>query len=373
MHSSTLRFAAAGACALLLACGPKPATTSSSTPADTNATDASSSAAVDPIPAAFGPLTPQIVVTDVAGAADFYGKAFGGTTTLTLPAPDGNGLMHAEVQIGDSLIMIDPAMGESKDPKALGGTPVTLMLYVEDADATFESAVAAGGTPVMPMADQFWGDRYGMIIDPAGHMWAIASHVEDLTGEQMGERSKLAFAPPKKDGTAAWAHIKGTPAAKRVPDDYHTITMSLTVTGAAEAIDFYTKYLGATERSRMPHPDGRLMHAEIEIGGDVLMLADEFPEMGGKSASTLGGSPVAIHHYIPDVDAAFSTMIDAGASELFAPQDMFWGDRFASVADPKGFVWGLATHREDLTQEQIAERLAADMQAEGGGGAEAAQ
>ena len=145
-------------------------------------------------------------------------------------------------------------------------------------------------------------------------------------------------------------------AVKPIPEGYHTLTPSLTIRGATEAIEFYKRAFGAVELMRMPGPGGKLMHAEIRIGDSVLMLSDEFPDMGGKSPQALGGSPVYLFVYVDDVDAVFKRAVDAGAQVRMPLADMFWGDRFGRVVDPFGHEWGLATHKEDLTPKEIAKR-----------------
>jgi PhnB protein len=145
-------------------------------------------------------------------------------------------------------------------------------------------------------------------------------------------------------------------AVKPIPEGYHTLTPSLTIRGATDAIDFYKRAFGAVELMRMPGSGGKLMHAEIRIGDSVLMLSDEFPDMGGKSPQALGGSPVYLFVYVDDVDAVFKRAVDAGAQVRMPLADMFWGDRFGRVVDPFGHEWGLATHKEDLTPQEIAKR-----------------
>jgi uncharacterized glyoxalase superfamily protein PhnB len=147
---------------------------------------------------------------------------------------------------------------------------------------------------------------------------------------------------------------------KPIPEGFHSVTPHLVVKGAAKAIGFYKKAFGAEEVVRMPAPDGeRLMHAEIKIGDSFVMLADEFPEMGGgKSPEALGGSPVGLMIYVPDVDATFNQAVAAGAKVKMPPTDMFWGDRYSKVTDPFGHEWAIATHKEDLTPEQMSERAA---------------
>ena len=146
---------------------------------------------------------------------------------------------------------------------------------------------------------------------------------------------------------------------KPVPEGYHTATPYLVVRGAAKAIEFYTQAFGATELLRMPGPDGRIAHAELKIGDSVIMLTDESPEMGSKSPQTLGGTAGSVFLYVDDVDTTFKRATAAGAKELSAPQDMFWGDRFGKLIDPFGHEWGVATHVEDVTEEEMGKRMAA--------------
>ena len=145
--------------------------------------------------------------------------------------------------------------------------------------------------------------------------------------------------------------------AKPIPAEHQALIPHLVCEGAAKAIEFYKKAFGATETCSMPAPDGkRIMHAEIRIDGKALFLCDDFPEYcGGKSESpkALGGTPVTIHRYVPDCDAAVQRAVDAGATIKMPPMDMFWGDRYGVVTDPFGHCWSLATHQRDLTPEQI--------------------
>jgi PhnB protein len=132
---------------------------------------------------------------------------------------------------------------------------------------------------------------------------------------------------------------------RAIPEGYNTVNAYLVVQGAAEAIDFYTRALGAEERYRLPGPDGSVMHAELEIGDSVVMLADESPQMGALSPQSVGGSPVSLLVYTEDVDAAFQRAVDAGATGTAPPEDMFWGDRCGRLVDPFGHVWALGRWR----------------------------
>ena len=149
-----------------------------------------------------------------------------------------------------------------------------------------------------------------------------------------------------------------------IPDGYPTVSAYLCVDGAAEAIEFYKEVFGATERMRMAGPDGKIGHAELAIGDSVVMLADEFPEMGYKGPQSLGGSPVSLMIYVKDVDTVFNQAVAAGATVKEAVSDKFYGDRIGSLTDPFGHVWHVATHKEDVSIEEMQKRAQA---AHGGG------
>lgn len=148
-------------------------------------------------------------------------------------------------------------------------------------------------------------------------------------------------------------------SVKPIPDGYHTLTPYLIVKGAAEAIAFYKRAFGASELLRVLGPGGVLMHAEIKIGDSIIMLADEFPQMDALSPKTIGGSPVGLMLYLPNVDEVFQRAIAAGAKELRPLQNQFYGDRSGTVEDPFGHKWTVATHVEDVTPEEIERRMAA--------------
>ena len=151
---------------------------------------------------------------------------------------------------------------------------------------------------------------------------------------------------------------------KPIPDGYHTVTSYLIIRGAADAIAFYQKAFGATELFRFPTPDGKIGHAEIKIGDSPIMLADEYPSMGYNSPQTLGGSPVSLLIYVEDVDTVFNQAVAAGATVKEAVSDKFYGDRIGSLTDPFGHVWHVATHKEDVSMEEMEKRAQA---AHGGG------
>jgi PhnB protein len=151
-------------------------------------------------------------------------------------------------------------------------------------------------------------------------------------------------------------------ATNYVPAGYHTATPYLIMSDAARAIDFYKRAFGATELHRYDAPGGKIGHAEIKVGDSVIMLADEYPDMGYRSPRAIGGTPVSIMLYIEDVDTWFKRAVDAGARELRPVVDQFYGDRSGTLEDPFGHVWMLATHKEDLSEEEMMKRAQAASQ-----------
>jgi PhnB protein len=151
---------------------------------------------------------------------------------------------------------------------------------------------------------------------------------------------------------------------KSIPDGYHSVTPYLIIGGAADAIEFYQKAFGATELFRFPAPGGKIGHAEIKIGDSPIMLADEYPDMGYKGPQSLGGSPVTLMIYVDDVDTIFNQAVKAGATAKEAVTDKFYGDRMGTVIDPFGHTWHVATHKEDVSIEEMQRRAKA---AHGGG------
>ena len=144
-----------------------------------------------------------------------------------------------------------------------------------------------------------------------------------------------------------------------IPTGMHTLTPHLVCAGAADAIGFYQRAFGATEVTRLATPDGKLMHASVRIGDSTVMLVDEMPQWGALGPLALKGTPVTLHLYVQDVDAAYAKAVAAGAKPTMPPADMFWGDRYGQVEDPFGHRWSIATHTRDLTDAQIREGMAA--------------
>ncbi|HWL91919.1 MAG TPA: VOC family protein [Phycisphaerae bacterium] len=151
---------------------------------------------VKAIPDGFSSITPHLVVKDGPAAIEFYKKAFGAEEIMRMPGPDGKGLMHGEIKIGNAMVMLAGEFpgAPTQAPTSLNGTTVAVMIYSTNTDAAFEKATKAGATPVMPPMDMFWGDRFAQVKDPFGHVWSIATHQEDVSPEECGKRMKEAFA-----------------------------------------------------------------------------------------------------------------------------------------------------------------------------------
>ncbi len=367
---------------LALACA-STSKTDTAAPEPATAVETHTPTAVAPIPDGFWTLTPVLTVHDVGEAMAFYAQHLGAAVVSSLPGADGT-VMHANMKLGDSMLMMGPEEpGRTKSPATLGGTPVTLHVYVEDLDTMYNALLAAGAKAIMPPANMFWGDRYAEVTDPFGHRWSLATHLEDLTPEQMDARSKLAMeelaemsAPAKKPRekalntkepqTPTWQTITATKATSYLPKGYHTMTLALTADNAAALIDFYKQSVGAQEMARMNDSEGKVMHAELRVGTSVLMLSDAMPAMDRKGPMALGGSPVAIYMYTDNVDTAFANVkAVSGVQPAHEPSNMFWGDRTAAFTDPSGFYWELATHVEDVTPQDMQTRMHEQMAAQG--------
>jgi PhnB protein len=156
-------------------------------------------------------------------------------------------------------------------------------------------------------------------------------------------------------------------AVKPIPEGYHALTPYLAVEDAEKAIEFYKDAFGAQEIQRMPGPGGTIAHAELEIGDSKLMLSDPFPQSSVRPPAERGGTTASIFMYVDDVDTTFQQAQKAGATVVSELEDMFWGDRFGTVSDPFGHVWSIATHKEDLSEQEIAERSKTAMAEMGAG------
>jgi PhnB protein len=271
--------------------------------------------------------TPQLRVKNAPAAIDFYTRAFGAREIMRFEA--GGSIPHAELLIGNSLIFLGEEAPEYGylGPASLGGSPVSIQLLVDDADAMVAQAVAAGARVTSPLADQFYGDRTGRVTDPFGHSWTIVMRKEEMSVEEMYRRM------------AAMQGERPAPTAQSFrPEGFRTVTPYLVVHDAPALIDFVTRAFGAEERSRDIGPGGGV-HADVRIGDSALMIGGGTPEVPwrGQQWNT------AFHLYVKDTDAAFERAVQAGATVMAAPADMEYGERSAGVKDASGNVWYIAT------------------------------
>ena len=328
------------------------------TPVEEESTSGTETAAVSPIPEGMHNVVPHLVVEDIDAAIAWYERALGAQRRFVLNGPDGSP-MHGEIQLGDSVVMIGAEEADHgiRAPSSLGGTSGGLMVYVEDVDATHAAAVEAGATASMPVGDMFWGDRYGAVTDPFGHRWSLATHRFDSPRDQMAARA-AAFGQAMAAGEPPPSYPDDPPASHWQPEGMFTVTPSLVVSGPAD-LDLYVAAFGAEEISRTLTPAGTLMHGELRIGDSIVMLSQADPRMEPnlKTPAELGGVPFDVMVYVEDVDAAHARAVEAGAAAVFPPTDMFWGDRWGSVRDASGHVWGIATHIADPTPEEMQQRM----------------
>lgn len=278
--------------------------------------------------------TPYLSIRGAAAAIEFYKKAFGATEEpgSRFVQPDGR-VGHAEISIGGARIMLADEFPEIgfKSPEAFGGSPVRLHLDVADVDALGRQVVAAGGTVVRPIADQFYGERTGSFRDPFGYTWTISTRKETLSTEEMQRR----FNETSRGQTAAAA-----PERKFIREGFHSITPYLVVPGAADLIGFLKAAFGAEERFRIGRPGAEnvIMHAEVKIGDSMIELADANPQFPP--------TPATLVLHVDDVDAAFRRAVENGATVLQPPADQEYGARSASVADASGNRWSISKPTE---------------------------
>jgi PhnB protein len=282
---------------------------------------------LEPVAAVRQTATARLRLRNAAAAIEFYKKAFGARELMRFVGQGDIG--HAEIAIGNSVLMIseeDVAAGFAS-PQTLGGSPVTVHLYVEDADAVAASALAAGARLVFPVTDHFYGDRSGQVADPFGYSWTIASRREDLSPEEMQRRFEAAAEAEHRTGGGF------------VPKGFHSITPYLLVKDAPALIDFVKQVFGADETFRTSaSADG--MEAEVRIGDSRVRVGGGSPDSEWRGEAR----PTALHVYVLDTDAAYQRALKAGAVTIQAPSDHDYGERGASVQDPHGNYWYIATH-----------------------------
>jgi PhnB protein len=280
-------------------------------------------------------VTAYLIVKDAARAIEFYKQAFGATEIMRLNAPGGR-IGHAELRIGNAAIMLadeHPQYG-NVSAQTLGGSPVSIVLAVDDADSAAARAIAAGARERRPVQDQFYGERSGQVTDPFGLVWMLSATKEHVTTAEMQQRfDQLTTESPSAE------EPKWTLPVPYIPKGFHSLTPYLLTTGAAKLIDFFKAGFGAEEMFRVPRSKtgDDIMHALLRIGDSMLELADSSAEFPAQRVMQI--------LQVDNVDASYRRALDAGGTSLSEPVEQSYGDREAGIADPSGNYWYLTERR----------------------------
>jgi len=289
----------------------------------------SMAAQVQPLAAVHPHAAPALRFKNASLAIDFYKRAFGAKEIMRFETEGGIG--HAELTIGDSVIMLGEEwpQGGRFSAETLGNTPISIELTVPDVDGFVEHAVAEGAIVVRPIQDQFYGYRQGTLRDPFGYLWGVSTLKEQLSIDEMHRRLRAEMGDqPKK--------AKVDP----VPKGYRTVTPYPVAQDAVAMITFVQSAFGAEERFRAIGSAGGI-HAEIRIGDSMLMMGGGGPGLSWRGEST----PMAFHMYVPDCDETYKRALEAGASSIGEPVDQPYGERSGGVKDPAGNFWYIATYK----------------------------
>lgn len=274
--------------------------------------------------------TPRLRLRNVAAAIDFYIRAFGATEVMRFQL--GDVIPYAEIRIGNSTVTFGEQGPGYPGPDMLGGSAVVMSLSVDDADAAVDRALAAGARLVMPVSDQFYGERTGQVVDPFGYTWSLSARTEELTLEEMHRR----FGAP--------------PAPRRYArEGFGTVTPYLVAKDADGLIETMKRVFDGEEKFRAIGSAGGI-HCEMKVGNSMLMLGG-----GGPGLAFQGDSqPMAFHVYVPDCDAVYQKALAAGMTSIHAPMDQEYGERSAGTKDQAGNTWYMATaNGESYTPEGL--------------------
>jgi PhnB protein len=273
---------------------------------------------------------PRLAFKDAAKAIEFYKKAFGAKEIMRFDT--GRGIPHAEIMIGDSVVMLceEWPEGGRYSVETTGSSPVSMSIQVPDADAFAEHAVAAGAKLTAPIADQFYGYREGTLLDPFGYTWGVSMVKEEMSVEEMHRR----FRAMMKEGETK------KPAANPIPRGFRTVTPYMIAEDGPALLEFAKQAFGAEETFRAVGPAGGL-HGEVRIGDSMLMMGGGIPGQQFRATANTH----ALHLYVPDCDAVYQRALLAGATSISEPRDQEYGERSGGVKDPAGNIWYIATHQ----------------------------
>ncbi len=289
----------------------------------------------EPVTAVRTVATPRLTFIDAAKAIEFYKQAFGAKETMRFEA--GGSIPHAEIMIGDSSIMLSEEWPEGArfSAETLGSSPVQLSLIVADVDSFAARAMAAGMKTLRPIRDQFYGRREGSFVDPFGYTWNISTVTEEMSVEEMHRRMQGMTTGPE-GGTLPQEDTQ-VGKVNPIPRGFRTVTPYLVAADGLALLEFVKQAFGAEETLRAVMPTG--VHAEVRMGDSSLMMGGGIP--GKKFPGTL--QPNALHLYVEDCDAVCAKALAAGATLIDELRDQEYGERSASVKDPAGNYWYIAT------------------------------
>jgi PhnB protein len=285
----------------------------------------------EPIASVQVSASPRLTFKDAAKAIEFYTQAFGAKELMRFDV--GGQIPHAEILIGNSTIMLTEEWPEGNrfSPETLGNSPVMMSLDVPDVDKFFAHAVGAGAEIAIPIADQFYGHREGTLRDPFGYLWSVSTMTEEMPVEEMHRRMN---AMTKGDAASQG------PAVNPIPKGFRMVTPYLVAENGPALLEFAKQAFAAEETFSAVGTAGGL-HAEVRIGDSMLMMG------GGIPGHEFRATPKthALHLYVEDVDAVYKKALAAGATSIDEPRDQEYGERSASVKDPAGNIWYIATHK----------------------------
>jgi PhnB protein len=289
------------------------------------------STVAEPIAAVHTSASPRLTFKDAAKAIEFYKQAFGARETFRFELETG--IPHAEIMIGDSIIMLTEEWPEGGrfSPETLGNSPVMMSLSVPDVDKFFAHAISAGAKTVISVADQFYGHREGTLQDPFGYLWGVSTVKEEMPVEEMHRRMK---------GMTKGDTASKRPAVSPVPRGFHTVTPYMIAQDGDAILAFAKNAFGAEQTLRAIGGAGGI-HGETRIGDTMLMMGGGIP---GKPFNAKPNT-IALHIYVEDTDAVYKKALQAGATSISEPQDHEYGERGAGVKDPFGNYWYIATRK----------------------------
>ncbi|MCA9705152.1 MAG: VOC family protein [Myxococcales bacterium] len=340
-----------------LALGCSPAKNRTTTPTDgtiSSNDDGTAQGSKSYAPPGYRDLAIGMNVPNLEQALPFYEDVMGARVIQRLYGPD-HVLWNARVMVGDTALIMTNADSHHRSPAEVGGSPLRFFLYVEDGKAVYDRAIAAGAEPLQPIRDLFWGDRAGQVRDPSGHIWYIGTHIEDISNEEFTRRAREEIALFAAGKTPKW-ELRPT-ASDYKPPGAMSVTPTAIVDDVEAAIAFYPQALSASVIRRVDDAEGTAIFSELRLGDSLLRVTKSYPEYEHKSAPSLGGTPAGFYLYVPVVEQTCDTAVEHHAGLIHPVIDPSFGERFCSLADTLGMVWGVATFVEPVSPEVMQERF----------------